>query len=160
MDTLKKFIRYVIAGIFLFIFVTFASQMLVKQTYQDIAYTIETSSPKIIIEEAKSTLINGYITGRVNNSTLGYINETNLKVDLYGKTDTHLGTKYLDLGNFKQNETKEFYLNFDVNRVSSCKVSLSKEGYVPEELPKMTEQDRLKVFGIGLITLIVLNAFF
>ena len=159
MGTMNKFFKYFICFVLLFIFVTIASYFVVRNTYKAIAKCeIEEGNPKISIQEAKATSINGYLIGTVNNNTLGYISDLKVKADFYGKTGTYLGSKYLALGNFKQDETKEFRLNFKFNKVESYKVSLTEEDIPARE---MTEEERTKLrqhfLILTLVTLILMT---
>ena len=159
MGTMNKFFKYFICFVLLFIFVTIASYFVVRNTYKAIAKCeIEEGNPKISIQEAKATSINGYLIGTVNNNTLGYISDLKVKADFYGKTGTYLGSEYLALGNFKQNETKEFRLNFKFNKVESYKVSLTEEDIPARE---MTEEERTKLrqhfLVLTLVTLILMT---
>lgn len=159
MGTVKKFIKYIIAGILLFIFVTFASTEFVKQTYQFIDYDVETSSPEIIIDQVRATSVNGYVKGIVNNDTEHYIDNINLKVDTYGRTGTYLGSKYYSLGNFKQNEAKEFNVSFKFDGVKECKISLTREEAPVETLEEIPQDTKLKYLGVTLLILILIQAY-
>ena len=159
METMKKFLKYFICFMLLFIFVTITSYFAVRNTYKAIAKCeIEEGSPKITLQEAKATSTNGYLLGTINNNTLGYVSDLKVKADFYGKTGTYLGSEYLAVGNFKQNETKEFRLNFKFNKVESCKISLTEEDIPARE---MTEEEKTKLrqhfLILTLVTLILMT---
>lgn len=160
METTKKCIRYALGGFLLFLFVTYAAETFVMQSYQPIKTNIVSSSPEIIIDRARATPMNGYVEGSVKNNTSGYINNTNLKVDFYGKTGTYLGSKYLELGNFKQNETKDFGLTFDQNNVKECKVSLVNKAIDTEEIERILGEDTLRDLGKAVLITVFIYAFF
>ena len=70
MDRLKTFLIYLILFIALYFFVDFASFAYIKTTYNDLTdFTIDVENPKIKIQEAKVTYINGYIKGTILNNT-------------------------------------------------------------------------------------------
>lgn len=157
MNTFKKFIRYIIIGILLFLFVTFASTQFVKQTYHEIKSSVETSSPEIMIQEAKATNVNGYAKGIINNNTSSDMNEIYLKADLYGITGTYLGTKQLDLGSFKQDEAKEFYINFKSSEVEEVKLSLTNEGKKQETFSETDKSTALKYLGLTILVMAIIK---
>lgn len=120
MKRMKTFFIYLILFILFYLFVSVMSYLFVKTAYKNInSYEIASESPKVTIKESKATSANGYIIGTVKNDTGEYIEKTNLKVDFYSPRGINLGTKVVRIENFKQDEVKEFRINYELSNVKS-----------------------------------------
>ena len=134
MERMKTFFKYLLLFIIFYIFVSIMSYLFVKSAYKEIYnYEIETESPKITIKESKATSANGYIVGTIKNDTGKLIDKINLKVNFYSPRGINLGTKVAKIENFKENELKEFRINYEFNNVKSYNVSLTTDDVLEYE---------------------------
>lgn len=160
MARMKTFLKYLILFILLYIIFDFFTYKYLVNSYKNIkTYEIVAESPEVKIEEAKATAVNGYIKGTVKNTTGKNIEKTNIKIDLYNTRGSNLGTKYVKLDNFTQNELREFNINFKATNISHFEVSFTDEN-VDEDIEKQAEELKNTVNKwlpfAGLVTLIVI----
>lgn len=133
MGRMKTFFKYLLWLIGLYIFVTFASAIYIQNSYKNIEGTVEQREGLVIIvEDAKSTLVNGYIKGNVKNVTDTDIQSKYIKVDLISNKGNLILTKYLQIDDLKAGENKNFTLNFRANNIVKAKMSVTDE-YIEEE---------------------------
>lgn len=133
MGRMKTFFKYLLWLIGLYIFVTFASAIYIQNSYKNIEGTVEQREGLVIIvEDAKSTLVNGYIKGNVKNVTDTDIQSKYIKVDLISNKGNLILTKYLQIDDLKAGENKNFTLNFRANNIVKAKMSVTDE-YTEEE---------------------------
>lgn len=133
MGRMKTFFKYLLWLIGLYIFVTFASAIYIQNSYKNIEGTVEQREGLVIIvEDAKSTLVNGYIKGNVRNVTDTDIQSKYIKVDLISNKGNLILTKYLQIDDLKAGENKNFTLNFRANNIVKAKMSVTDE-YTEEE---------------------------
>ena len=78
----------------------------------------------IQVKEIKSTAVNGKINLIVNSTNLS---GKFIKVDLYSSKDNLLGTQYLEIGEIKENQTKEIDIYFKIADVKKYKISVTDE---------------------------------
>ena len=72
---------------------------------------------QISIYQAQATKINGRIKGTITNDS-GKLNDKKyLQLNLYSERDNILGTKYIDISDIKENESKEIKLYFKIQDV-------------------------------------------
>ena len=128
MGRMKTFFKYLLWLIGLYIFVTFASAIYIQNSYKNIEGTVEQREGLVIIvEDAKSTLVNGYIKGNVKNVTDTDIQSKYIKVDLISNKGNLILTKYLQIDDLKAGENKNFTLNFRANNIVKAKMSVTDE---------------------------------
>ena len=124
MDRMKTFFKYFLALVILYVVVDISSYFLLKSTYIDRSYEANVDSMNIEVEEFKSTVLNGYLKGKMNNNTDEIITGKALKFDYYSKNDVLVGTKYFKVDNLLQGESKEFESKFNFDNVDDVKISL------------------------------------
>ncbi len=123
MSRVKTFAKYAIWLILFWIF----SDILIHVGMNSIYKDMESKSkiPEgIEIVQMQSTKVNGIIKLKVNDVELSgkYI-----KVDLYSKFGNLFGTQYLQVGNIKENESKEIETFFKISDVKSYEISVVEE---------------------------------
>ena len=134
MKRMKTFFIYLILFLLLYLFVSIMSYLVVKTAYKNInSYEIASESPKVTIKESKATSVNGYIIGTVKNDTGEYIEKTNLKVDFYSPRGVNLGTKVVKIEDFKEDEVKEFRINYEFSNVKSYIVDVTTDEVTEHE---------------------------
>lgn len=157
MDRMKTFGLYALCIILFFIFSNVMINIAIKTTYSPIDVEIvEKDNVKIDTNEVKATYVNGYVSGNVKN-TGSNIENTYIKIDLYSKRNTLLGTKYVRIENLKQGETCDFRMGFKFTDVDHCK--LETVDTVPETVTEEQFTSTELKFATLLTTVIFLCYF-
>lgn len=140
MARMKVFLRYLIIFVIVYFVLDFFTYRYLVNSYKNIkTYEIVAEKPEVKVKEAKSTPMNGYIVAEVKNTTGEKIDKTNVKIDLYNKRGNNLGTKYVKLENFNENETREFRINFRANNIVHFEVTFTDEN-VDIEIEKQAKE--------------------
>ena len=140
MDTVKTFVKYIIWIILFWILSDFLINVGLKTTYKEIQKIGQIPSG-IQVKEIKSTAVNGKINLIVNSTSLS---GKFIKVDLYSSKDNLLGTQYLDIGEIKENQTKEIDTYFKISDVKKYEISVtdekgeSSEGFMDTAMSTLT----------------------
>lgn len=130
MDRMKTLGLYALCIILFFIFSNVMINVAIKSTYDPIGMDIiSEENIRLNITDAKATYVNGYVEGMVKN-TGEDIEKTYIKIELYSKRDNLLGTRYVEVANFRENESRDFRMGFKFTDVSYAKVQIIDE--VPE----------------------------
>lgn len=129
MSRMKTFAKYAIWIILFWILSDVLIYFGLNSTYKDIKLKGE-NIVGIEIVEAKATAVNGRTKIKINDTNLS---GKFLKIDLYSSTGVNLGTQYIEIGNVKENESKEIETYFKISEVKSYEVT------VVEEMGKSTE---------------------
>lgn len=109
--------RWLIWFILLFAFVTVGSILAIKTMYRDMTYDIKAEETTIVINEAKSTNVNGYIKGEIKNETENEITGKRICFMLFNERNEQIGEEYIEIDNLQQGEVKTFELKFKRNNV-------------------------------------------
>ena len=123
MSTVKSFIKYAIWIIVFWVVSDFLINVGINTTYKTMQ-NIGDIPTGMQIQEMKSTAVNGKI-GIIVNSTK--LSGKFLKIDLYSSQNNLLGTQYLDIGEIKENETKNINTYFKISDVKKYKISITDE---------------------------------
>lgn len=140
MDTVKTFVKYIIWIILFWILSDFLINVGLKTTYKEMQKIGQIPSG-IQVKEIKSTAVNGKINLIVNSTSLS---GKFIKVDLYSSKDNLLGTQYLDIGEIKENQTKEIDTYFKILDVKKYEISVtdekgeSSEGFMDTAMSTLT----------------------
>lgn len=137
MDRMKTFLIYLLIFVSFYFFVDFASFAYIKTTYTDLTkFVIDVANPKLKINEAKVTYINGYIKGSYLNNSEEEIEKEYLKFEFFSENDVLLGRKYIKIENLEPNGVREFETRFNFEGVDHYKITLShdEEDIKKEEL--------------------------
>ena len=140
MDTVKIFVKYIIWIILFWILSDFLINVGLKTTYKEMQKIGQIPSG-IQVKEIKSTAVNGKINLVVNSTSLS---GKFIKVDLYSSKDNLLGTQYLDIGEIKENQTKEIDTYFKILDVKKYEISVtdekgeSSEGFMDTAMSTLT----------------------
>ncbi len=141
MDRMKTLFKYAIWVILFFIFSELMINLNLETTYRDIGR--KDNESQVTVYQAQATKINGRIKGTIQNSTENKITKKYLKIDLYSERDIFLGSKYIDLIDIKENETKDFEIYFKVQDVDYYEIKFTDEkeqGELPEMLKDLTKE--------------------
>ena len=153
MDRMKTLSKHVLALILFFIFSNIMININLETTYQDIGR--KDNIEQVTVHQADATKINGRIKGTIYNNSENKIQNNYLRIDLYSERDNFLGSKYIDISNIRENETRSFEVFFKVQDVEYYEIILTdekKEGELPQMLKDLTREQ--VVWGILLTRLI------
>lgn len=134
-NRIRTFGIYALCVILFFIFSNIMIEIALKTSYDPIdTYKTEPMGIEIDINEAKATYVNGYVGGSIKNNN-SEIQKTYIKIDLYTKRDVYMGSKYIELNNLKQAETRDFRIGFQYTDIDHANITLVNEVLepVPEE---------------------------
>lgn len=140
MDRLKTFAKYAIWLILFWILSDILIYVGINSTYKDMAQRGEIPSG-IEVVQMEATSVNGRMKVKANDVALS---GKYLKVDLYSSTGVSLGTQYIELGEIKENESKEFETYFKISEVKSYEITIvdevgqNTEGFMDTALSALT----------------------
>ena len=101
MKRMKTCLIYIALVIAVILATDLISNLILQSNYKQISkYEISTSSPEILITEAKTTNANGLIKGTVTNKTEEFMQNMFLKVELLSNANSVLGEEYIKLRKF------------------------------------------------------------
>lgn len=141
MDRMKTLLKYALWVILFYIFSNLMIYLNIETTYQNIGR--KDNIEQITIYQAQATKINGRIKGTIYNNAENKIINNYLKIDLYSERDNYLGSKYIDVSNMRDNETREFEIYFKVQDVEYYEIKFTdekEEGELPEMLKDLTKE--------------------
>ena len=153
MDRMKTFLKYALWLILFYIFSNLMIYLNIETTYQNIGRKDNLS--QVTVYQAQATKINGRIKGTVYNNSENKITNNYLRIDLYSERGNFLGSKYIDVSNMRDNETREFEIYFKVQDVDYYEMKFTdekEEGELPELLKDLTKEQVF--FGTFLTSLI------
>ena len=152
MSRMKTFRTYLIIFLLFYVFVSFMSYGFIRSTLSNMKVdNIEFGSPKIIINEAKSSRVHGYVKGTIKNNTEEAFGEnTYIKFDFISKTGNVITSKYVDASNMQPNEEKEFDVRFNAENIIETNLFLVNSNEITDNHPIVIE-DR----GEFLLALII-----
>ena len=178
MGTVAKFRNYALWIIGFFIISVILEHALVLDMYKPIGGTTNdtitftgTSSNEnldVTVGEARATNINGYVDINLKNTTGHDMDKCCVKLDLYTVRGNLAATKYIDVSDFKADETRNFRVKFSGNDIASYQVALVEDSpdktYIVDlfgwdldirnifgkDLSKIIDLQNLKETGINL----------
>lgn len=142
MDRMKTLSKYVLWLILFFIFSEIMIKLNIESTYQNIGQ--KNNLEQISIYQAQATKINGRIKGTINNKAENKIKNKYIKIDLYSERNIFLGSKYIDVSNMREDETRNFEIYFKVQDVDYFEMNFTDEkveGELPEILQDLTKEE-------------------
>ena len=123
MSRMKTFATYAIWLILFWILSDILIYVGLNTTYKNIPQNTE--SPKgIEVVQMQATTVNGRAKINVSDTSLS---GKFIKIDLFSTTGVTLGTQYIEIGNLKENEIKEFETYFKISEVNSYEISVVEE---------------------------------
>lgn len=154
MSRMKTFFKYTMWIILFFIFSNIMITINLETTYKNIGR--KDNLEQITIYQAQATKVNGRIKGKISNNSENKINGKYVKVDFYSERDILLGTKYIDISDLKENETKDIEMYFKLQDVGYYEISFTeqKEKNEIELLPK--DLTKNEVILATIFTLLIL----
>lgn len=140
MSRMKTFAKYAIWLILFWILSDILIYFGINSTYKDIDKKGEIPAG-IEVVEMQATTVNGRVKIKVNDANLS---GKFLKIDLYSSTGVSLGTQYLEIGEVRENESKEIETYFKISEVKSYEITVveemgqSTEGFMDTALSALT----------------------
>lgn len=142
MDRMKTLLKYALWLILFFIFSEIMININIQTTYQNIGR--KDNIEQVNIYQAQATKINGRIKGTIYNNTKNKIDKNYLRIDLYSERNNFLGSKYIDVSNLRDNESRDFEIYFKVQDVEYYEIKFTdekQEGELPEMLKDLTKSE-------------------
>lgn len=141
MNRMKTLIKYALWLVLFYIFSNLMIYLNIETTYQNIGR--KDNLLQVTVYQAQATKINGRIKGKIYNSAENKITNDYLRIDLYSERDNYLGSKYIEVSNMREDETREFEIYFKVQDVDYYEMSFTDEkgeGELPEMLKDLTRE--------------------
>lgn len=141
MDRMKTFLKYALWLILFYIFSNLMIYLNLETTYQNIGRKDNIS--QVTVYQAQATKVNGRIKGKIYNNAENKIKNKYLRIDLYSERDNYLGSKYIDVSNMRENETRSFEIYFKIQDVDYYEMKFTdekEEGELPEMLKDLTKE--------------------
>lgn len=154
MDRMKTLLKYALWVILFYIFSNLMIYLNIETTYQNIGR--KDNLEQVTVYQAQATKINGRIKGTIYNNEGNKITNHYLRIDLYSERDNYLGSKYIDVSNMRENETREFETYFKIQDVDYYEMKFTdekEEGELPEMLKDLTREQ--VIWGTFLTFLIL-----
>ena len=123
MARMKTFLKYVIWIVLFFLFSELIININLQSVYQEMGK--KSNIAQVDVYQAESTKVNGRIKGTIKNDPK--IDKKYLRLDLFSARDTLLGSKYIDVSDMKEGETRDFETYFKVQDVDYYKMEFTDE---------------------------------
>lgn len=124
MDRMKTFLKYALCVIGFIIFSEILINISLETTYRQIGR--KDNIEQISIYQAQATKVNGRLKGTIYNKGNTITNKY-LKIDFYSERDINLGSKYIDVSNMREDETREIEMYFKLQDVEYYNISFTDE---------------------------------
>ena len=144
MSRMKTLLKYVLWILLFYIFSNLMIYLNLETTYQDIGR--KDNLEQVTIYQAQATKVNGRIKGTIYNNEKNKITNKYLRIDLYSERNIFLGSKYIDVSNLRDNETRELEIYFKIQDVDYYEIKFTDEkveGELPEMLKDLTKKEVL-----------------
>jgi len=129
----KTLLMYLIIFVAFYFFTNLMIYLFVHGSYKPMEnYNVEKSDIEIIVEDARTTNMNGYIKGKVNNNTGGFVRDKYLKFEFVSERNTNMGNKYIYIPGLAEDESKSFELKYKLENVNSFNVSIVDEDQIKD----------------------------
>lgn len=127
---MARFKQIMMFAVLIIIFIFFSDFMIkvgIRNTYKTISGEIKSATPEIVMTDVKTTDVNGYAKGIIKNNTEQDIEKVYIKLDLFSKVDTNMGTEYYEVTNLKAGESKEFEIKYKYANVKKYEINCVNE---------------------------------
>ena len=152
MSRMRTFAIYVLWLVLFFVFSEIMINLSIETTYQNIGR--KDNIELINIYQAQATKVNGRIKGTIFNKD-NEIKNKYLKIDFYSDRDNILGTKYIEIENLRENETRQLEIYFKLQDVEYYNISFADEK-VEEEISLLPKDMDKKDIMIGTFLAILI----
>lgn len=140
MARMKTFFRYFLIFVAIYVVSQILIDAYIKASYYKInSYEIKDDAITVTIMSARASKDNGYIEGKISNSTNDKIPSKYMKVELYSENDVNLGEEYVKIDEMEKNNIKDFKVSFSCDNVKHFVISfLTPEEKAQEDAKKDT----------------------
>ena len=125
MDKFKKWIRWIVLLILLFLFVSIMSRAIIISMYKPKECKVLFESPNIEILDSKATNANGYIYGCITNTTGEVLENKFIKLDCYSEYDNNKNTGYAQIFRLEPGESQYFVISYRCEGTERAEISMS-----------------------------------
>ena len=130
MARMKTFFKYFLIFVGIYVVSQLLIDAYIKTSYYKIkSYDIEDDAITVTIMSARASKDNGYIEGKISNSTNEKIPSKYMKVELYSENNINLGEEYVKVDEMDKNSIKDFKVSFSCDNVKHFKITF----LTPEE---------------------------
>ena len=157
MKRMKRFLHYLLMIVLFFILSEILIYISLNSVYDPISRR-NNDVAQVSVSDAKATLVNGYVIGTIKNSEENNLNGKFLKVDFYSKIGNELGTKYIPISGFRENQIKDFEVHFKLQDIESYSISIVDQAgkeiddsFYDEEISTLTRIVTLLVLKLSFI---------
>lgn len=156
MDKFKRYLKYVLALVGVFIIVSILSKLIIISMYKPKECKVLFENPKIEIIDSKATNANGYIYGNITNTTGSTIENKYIKLDCYSKYENNINTGYARIFKLEPNESQYFIIKYKCQGTEKIEISMSDTA--PDYLlnpinVELTQTEKLALLAGGLIVI-------
>ena len=128
MSRMKTFFIYALIVAIIILSTDFITNIILNSNYKEMKnYDIGTVAPKVEINQAKTTYMNGYIKGNITNNTESKMTNQFIKIEFYSENRNKMGTEYLKIDSLEVDETKEFELKYNIKNTHHFKLTIVDE---------------------------------
>ena len=124
MARMKTFLIYLLILVAFYIVSSILAYWYIQSTYSTIgSHVIEnTNMPnvQVAIDDAEATLVNGYVSGTITNTSEEAINTKYIKFDLFSERGNKILSKYVQIDNLNAGEMQNFKMNFRAENIANC----------------------------------------
>ena len=113
MKRMKTFFKYALWIVLFFIFSEIMINLNLESTYREMGK--KSNLEQVSVYQAESTKVNGRMKGTITNKPK--IDKKYLRLDLYSARNVLLGSKYIDISDMNDGETRDFETYFKVQDV-------------------------------------------
>ena len=129
MARMKTFLIYLLILVAFYIISSILAYWYIQSTYSTIgSHVIEnTNMPnvQVAIDDAQATLVNGYVSGTITNTSEEAINTKYIKFDLFSERGNKILSKYVQIDNLNAGEMQNFKMNFRAENIANCYVEVT-----------------------------------
>ena len=140
MSRMKTLFEYALLVVVFFIFSTFASNVILNNSYHSLAAKAQISESedglKVETTDVRANKRQGSFAGKITNTSGNRIDKKYIKITAYDG-DIPLQTRYLEVNNLEPGETREFLTKFTADEIDNYKVDYVDE--VPIERTKVDD---------------------
>ena len=147
MDKFKRYLKYALVLVVVFIIVSIVSKLLIISMYKPKECRILFENPKIEIIDSKATNANGYIYGNITNTT---------KLDCYSEYENNINTGYAKIFKLEPNESQYFTIKYKCEGTERIEISMSDTApdYLLNPMDiELTQTEKLALVVGGLIVI-------
>lgn len=124
MKRMKTFFIYLLIFLGLYFLSNYLISAYIKASYYKIeSYDIDVQDATVTIINARASKDDGYIEGKISNSTDEEITDKCMEVELFSDNDVSLGKEYVKIEGLYSGVIKDFKVTFTCDNVNHFKIT-------------------------------------